>query len=187
MTDPSEGRDYSDVLIGGIEKVEIRVVDYDPAWADLFQQHAARIKAALGDAALRIEHIGSTSVVGLPAKPIIDMLLVVQNSGDESSYLPALEAAGYELRVREPDNDEHRMLRTPTRDVHIHVYSAGCFEVERLLAFRDRLRETAAERDLYAQTKRALAAGDWRDMNAYADAKTEVIEGIIARSRVGQK
>jgi GrpB-like predicted nucleotidyltransferase (UPF0157 family) len=186
MADNAEGPDYREVLIGGVEKVEIRIVDYDSAWADKFREHAARIKAALGPAALQVEHIGSTSVPGLPAKPIIDILLVVQNSADESTYLPALEAAGYQLRVRDPADNEHRMLRTPTRDVHIHVYSAGCFEVERLLAFRDRLRESASERELYSRTKRELATREWRHMNAYADAKAEVIKGIISRSRAGR-
>jgi GrpB-like predicted nucleotidyltransferase (UPF0157 family) len=78
------------------------------------------------------------------------------------------------------------MLRTRARDVHIHVYSSGCFEVERLLAFRDRLRETTSERELYTRIKRELAARDWRHMNAYADAKAEVIKGIISRSRAGK-
>ena len=183
MTDE---RDYSDVLIGGVEKVEIRIVDYDPTWPGRFQDHAAKIRAALGDTALRIEHIGSTSVPGLPAKPIIDILLIVPNSAEESAYLNALEAVGYQLRVREAAAD-HRMLRTLARDVHIHVYSSGCFEIERLLVFRDRLRQDASEREIYTQTKRELATRDWWDMNAYADAKTQVIEGIIARSRAAKR
>ena len=186
MADSAEGPDYRDVLIGGVEKVEIRIVDYDPAWVEKFRQHAARIRTALGPAALQVEHIGSTSVPGLPAKPIIDIVLEVRSSADESAYLPALEAAGYQLRVRDPADNEHRMLRTRARDVHVHVYSSGCFEVERLLAFRDRLRETASERELYTRTKRELAARDWRHMNAYADAKAEVIKGIISRSRAGK-
>ena len=176
-------RDYGDLLIGGIENVEIHIVDSDPAWASQFQEHATRIRAALGDIMLRIEHIGSTSVPGLPSKPIIDIILVVTNCADEDAYLRLLEAAGYQLRVRETD---HRMLRTLSRDVHIHVYSSGSSEIERLLVFRDRLRQDASDRELYAQTKRELAARDWRDMNAYADAKTQVIDGIIARSRAAK-
>ena len=118
-----------------------------------------------------------------PSKPIIDVLLVVKNSGDEGSYLPELKRAGYELRVREPHAHQHRMLRTPERDVHIHVYSPNSPEIERYLIFRDRLRENASERRLYAETKHALAKQSWPDMNAYAEAKTKVIEGIIARGR----
>ena len=111
------------------------------------------------------------------------MLLVVEDSGDEASYLPEMEAAGYVLRVREPDFHQHRMLRTPERDVHIHVFSSGSPEIERSLTFRDRLRRNRQERQLYERTKRKLAAQDWSDMNAYAEAKTEVIEGIIAVAR----
>ena len=171
-------------LIGGAEKRTIEIVDYDPRWPEQFQAHASTIALTLGAVALRMEHIGSTSVPGLAAKPIIDILVVVENSGDEGYYLPALEAAGYVLRVREPDFHEHRMLRTPARDVHIHVFSAGSTEIERYLTFRDRLRCNAVDRQRYETKKRALATQSWSDMDAYANAKTEVIEGIIAAARV---
>jgi GrpB-like predicted nucleotidyltransferase (UPF0157 family) len=167
-------------LIGGMEKRVIEILDYDPHWPAEFKTHAKMIADALGHVALRIEHIGSTSVPELAAKPIIDILLVVADSANEGSYLPALEAAGYELRVREPDFHEHRMLRTPSRDVHIHVFSPGSPEVERYLVFRDRLRKEAHDRQVYEAAKRKLAAQSWPDMNAYAEAKTDVIEGIIA-------
>jgi len=170
-------------LIGGAEKREIRIVNYDADWPKKFETHARVIAGALSGSALRIEHVGSTSVPGLAAKPIIDILVVVPHSADESAYLPRLEAAGYVLRVREPDWNEHRMFRTPEKDVHIHVYSAGCPEIERNLAFRERLRRNVDDRRRYEQTKRELAAKEWSDMNAYADAKTEVIESIIAASR----
>ncbi|HEX8557029.1 MAG TPA: GrpB family protein [Pyrinomonadaceae bacterium] len=171
------------VLIGGVERCEIRIVSYDPDWPKRFETHAKVIADALGDSALRIEHVGSTSVPGLAAKPIIDILVVVADSADEAAYVPQLEAAGYVLRVREPDWNEHRMFRTSEKDVHIHVYSAGCPEVERNLTFRERLRRNAKDRRRYEQTKRELAAQEWPDMNAYADAKTEVIESILAASR----
>jgi len=170
-------------LIGGAERRGIKIVDYDPDWPKKFKAHARVIADALGASALRIEHVGSTSVPGLAAKPVIDILVVVADSADESAYLPQLEAAGYVLRVREPDWNEHRMLRTPERDVHVHVYSAGCQEIQRLLTFRDRLRRSADDRSRYERTKRELAAREWPDMNAYADAKTEVIESILAASR----
>jgi GrpB-like predicted nucleotidyltransferase (UPF0157 family) len=113
-------------LIGGVERRKIEIMDYDPHWPEKYQAHAGVIAGALGGAALRIEHIGSTSVPGLGAKAIIDILVVVPDSADEDSYLPQLQGAGYELRVREPDWHEHRMFRTIARDVHIHIYSAGC-------------------------------------------------------------
>jgi GrpB-like predicted nucleotidyltransferase (UPF0157 family) len=170
-------------LIGGIEKRRIEIMDYDTHWPEKFQRLASIIAGALGDAALRIEHIGSTSVPGLGAKPIIDILLVVEDSRNEASYLPKMEAIGYELRVREPDFHEHRMFRTPARDVHVHVYSAASLEIERNLIFRDRLCTDAHDRQLYEVTKRKLAAQPWPDMNAYAAAKTQIIERIIANAR----
>ena len=166
-------------LIGGVEKCEIKIVDYDPDWPIKFEWHAKVIADALGPSALRIEHIGSTSVPGLAAKPIIDILVVVPDSTNESAYLPQLEAAGYVLRVREPDWNEHRMFRTPGKDVHIHIYSAGCQEIERCLTFRDRLRKNADDKNRYENTKRQLATKEWSDMDAYAKAKTKVVESII--------
>ncbi len=170
-------------LIGGVEKREIKILDYDPEWPKKFETHARVIEGALGASALRVEHVGSTSVPGLAAKPIIDILVVVEDSADESVYLPRLEAAGYVLRVREPDWNEHRMFRTPEKNVHVHVYSAGCPEIERNLTFRERLRRNADDRSHYERTKRELAAKEWPDMDAYAEAKTEVIENILAASR----
>src|SRR4051812_30764251 len=110
-----------EVLIGGIEKRQIVIVDHDPRWREQFQKHAQILTRALGPAAIAIEHVGSTSVPELAAKPIVDIDVVVEDSADETSYLPALVQAGYVLRVREPDWHEHRMFRTPELDVHVHV------------------------------------------------------------------
>jgi GrpB-like predicted nucleotidyltransferase (UPF0157 family) len=165
----------------------IPIVDYDPQWPVLFGREADRIRAALGSRALRIEHTGSTSVPGLVAKPIIDVLLVVTDSGDEDVYVPALEAAGYLLRVREANWYEHRMFNRPDTEINLHVFSSGCPEIDRMLMFRDWLRADAADRDLYARTKLALAQKEWKYVQNYADAKTVVIEEIIARARVGRK
>jgi len=170
-------------LIGGVEKGPITIVDYDADWPRKFEAHVNIISGAIGSRALRIEHIGSTSVPGLAAKPIIDILVIVANSADESAYLPPLEAAGYQLRVREPDWNEHRMLRTPEKDVHLHLYSTGCKEIERYLTFRDRLRRNLKDRVRYEETKRSLATKEWADRNDYANAKSEVIESIIASSQ----
>jgi GrpB-like predicted nucleotidyltransferase (UPF0157 family) len=170
-------------LIGGIERRAIEIVAYRPEWPTTFRGHAYAIARALGESAMQIEHVGSTSVPGLAAKAIIDILVVVEDSADEPAYLPNLVAAGYELRVREPDFHEHRMFRTAARDVHVHVYSSGSPEILRLTGFRDRLRENAEDRHLYEQVKRTLATREWADMNAYAEAKTEVIERIITASR----
>jgi GrpB-like predicted nucleotidyltransferase (UPF0157 family) len=180
--DPIEER-LRGVIIGEIEPQTIVIADYDPAWAERFDREEAKIRAALGEAALSVEHIGSTSVPGLAAKLIVDVLLVVEDSSDEASYLSALEGAGYVLRVREPDFDEHRMFRTPEKDVHVHVYSSDSPEINRYLLLRERLREDEGDRELYSRTKRDLASRDWPSMQHYAEAKTEVIEGTIARAR----
>ena len=163
----------------------IPIVDHDPQWPALFEREAGRIRAALGCRALRLEHAGSTSVPGLVAKPIIDMLLVVTDSAEEGAYVPALEAAGYSLRIRETNWYEHRLLKGPDTEINLHVFSSGCPEIERMLMFRDRLRSHAADRDLYARTKQALAQKEWKYVQNYADAKTAVIEEIIARAQVG--
>ena len=160
----------------------ILIVDYDPRWPELFAREADRIRAVLGGRALRIEHTGSTSVPGLVAKPIVDMLLVVTDSADEAAYVPALEAAGYMLRIREAHWCEHRMFNGPDAAINLHVFSSGCPEIDRILMFRDWLRSSAEDRDLYARTKLALARKEWTYVQNYADAKTIVIEEIIARA-----
>jgi GrpB-like predicted nucleotidyltransferase (UPF0157 family) len=146
---------------------------------------AARIRGALGERVEQLEHIGSTSVPGLAAKPIIDILLIVPDSSDEPAWLPDLEAAGYLLVIREPDWHQHRCLKGPDTNVNLHVYSPGCPEIERYLLFRDRLRGHPEDRDHYQRVKRELAERDWTYVQEYADAKTEVVEGIIARARAG--
>jgi GrpB-like predicted nucleotidyltransferase (UPF0157 family) len=169
-------------IIGEVEQQAIIIAGYDPAWPRRFGREEAKIRGALGPAALSIEHVGSTSVPGLAAKPIVDILLVVEDSGHEDSYLPVLEEAGYVLRVREPDFEEHRMFRTPEKDVHVHVFSPGSREVERLLLLRDHLRRHEEDRELYAGTKRELASRNWPSMQHYADAKTGVVEDILTRA-----
>jgi GrpB-like predicted nucleotidyltransferase (UPF0157 family) len=178
---PKDRDDYLDlVLIGGREPVSISVVDYDADWTFRFAELRGRVEEALGAQALAVEHIGSTSVPGLAAKPIVDMLLTVKHVEDEPGYVPALEEAGFVLRVREPG---HRMFRTPCRDAHLHAYEPTSRAVADYLDLRDWLRESEADRTLYAATKRALAQRDWSDMNHYADAKTDVVLDILTRAR----
>ncbi len=158
------------------------LVDYDPAWPALFAREEARICTALGDGVVRLEHTGSTSVPGLAAKSIIDMLLVVRDSADEPAYLPALTAVGYRLVIREPDWNEHRVFRGPDTNVNLHVLSDGSPEIDRILGFRDWLRTHDEDRVRYERTKRELASRQWEYVQNYADAKTEVVEAIIARA-----
>jgi GrpB-like predicted nucleotidyltransferase (UPF0157 family) len=171
--------------VGHLEPLSarIRIVDYDPRWPHLFEREAERIRSILADRALRVEHIGSTSVPTLPAKPTIDILLVVADSAEESEYVPALEQAGYQLHIREPGWHEHRMFKGPDPDINLHVFSDGCSEIDRILAFRDLLRTHKTDRELYARTKRELAQKVWKYTQNYADAKTAVIEQIMARAQ----
>jgi GrpB-like predicted nucleotidyltransferase (UPF0157 family) len=160
----------------------IHLAEYDPGWPRLFEREAARIREALGVKALRIEHVGSTSVPGLAAKPVIDIDLVVADSADEGAYVPPLEDAGYVLRIREPDWFEHRLFKGPDTNVNVHTFSDGCEEVERMIAFRDRLRTHEDDRDLYLAAKRDLAQREWKYVQNYADAKSAVVHDILARA-----
>jgi GrpB-like predicted nucleotidyltransferase (UPF0157 family) len=160
----------------------IHLADYDPEWPLLYEREATRIRGALGPRPLRIEHVGSTSVPGLAAKPVIDIILLVEDSSDEHAYLPMLEGEGYTLRIREPDWYEHRLLKGPDTNVNLHVFSNGCAEVERMVAFRDWLRTHDEDRALYEAEKRRLAEKEWKYVENYADAKSNVVEQILARS-----
>jgi GrpB-like predicted nucleotidyltransferase (UPF0157 family) len=160
----------------------ITIVDYDPAWPILFEQEARRIRAALRTGIVRMEHVGSTSVPGLAAKPIIDIVLAVADVTDEAAYVPALEGAGYVLRIREQDPYEHRMFKGPDTNINLHCFSEGCVEIERMITFRDWLRANETDRLLYERTKRDLAAKTWKYVQDYADAKTAVVVEILARA-----
>ena len=168
----------------------ITLVKYDPVWPENFAREAKRIKTALGERALRVEQVGSTSVPGLMAKPIIDILLVVADSADETSYVPALEAAGYVLRIREPDWHQHRLFKGPDTNINLHVFTQGSEEIRRTLLLRDWLRTNLADRELYARTKRDLASKKWKYVQNYADAKSQIVKAILERaepSEDGQK
>ena len=159
----------------------VHLEPYNPEWPRQFALHANGIRKALGEKVLLLEHVGSTSVPGLSAKPIIDMILAVSNSADEPSYVPDLESIGFVLRIREPEWYEHRMLNAPGTDGNLHVFTIGCKEISRMLAFRDRLRTHDRDRRLYEETKRQLAARIWKDIQHYADSKSETIQEILAR------
>ena len=187
MSDSSIEEELRAIVVGELRPLEqkIEICDYDDEWPRRFVHEEMRIRRALGEAALQIEHVGSTSVPGLAAKPIIDIVLVVRDTTDEDAYVPALEAAGYVLRIREPDLYEHRMFRERETNVNLHVFSRGCEEVDKMLLFRDWLRTNETDRDLYERTKRGLARRDWKFGQEYANAKTAVVEEIVARARAG--
>ena len=165
----------------------IVIVPYDPQWPLRYAALARDIHAALGDRVLALEHVGSTSVPGLSAKPVIDVILAVSDSGDEPAYVPALEALGYVLKIREPEWFNHRLLKTPDAGVNLHVFTQDCEEIARMIAFRDWLRTHEADRTLYERTKQELAARTWKYMQNYADAKSKVVNAILSRALGSRK
>lgn len=163
---------------------QVVLVEHDPAWPAMFRRQADRIRTALGDRALGIEHFGSTSVPGLTAKPCIDILLTVADAGDDDAWSPNLEREGYVLRHREMFHGEpHRVFNAPDKKVNLHVLSRGSPEATRLLGFRDWLRAHPEDAERYAATKRELAARHWRTMQDYADARDDIVREITDRMR----
>ncbi|HET9662294.1 MAG TPA: GrpB family protein [Thermomicrobiales bacterium] len=161
---------------------QVLLVDYDPAWPGQYETYRNKIVDALGDKIVLLEHVGSTAVPGLAAKPRIDILLIVEDSSDEGSYVPRLETAGFELHIRESDWHEHRCLKGFDPPANLHVFSPGCIEIDRMVGFRDWLRTHDDDRQLYESTKRRLAAQQWQFIQDYADAKSEVVEEIRIRA-----
>ena len=158
------------------------VVDYDSAWPGTYARWRHRIGAALGPAALGIEHVGSTSVPGLAAKPIVDIQVSVAALTDESAYVPQLEEIGLVLRSRD---EMHRYFRPPagqSRDVHVHVCSAGSQWEHDHLLFRDYLRADPEACRRYTETKRANVRRWSDDSWAYTEAKTGVILDILEQA-----
>jgi GrpB-like predicted nucleotidyltransferase (UPF0157 family) len=189
-TIPETGRTrYTDeekaqIWIKGQEQLDSQVllVDYDPAWPVQYEAYRQKIADVLDDRVVLLEHVGSTAVPGLAAKPRIDILLIVPDSSDEASYVPQLEAVGFDLHIREANWHEHRCLKGVDPDANLHVFSPGCVEIERMVGFRDWLRTHPEDRELYETTKRRLAAQQWAFVQDYADAKSEVVDEIRIRA-----
>ncbi|MBM0275478.1 GrpB family protein [Micromonospora sp. STR1s_6] len=158
----------------------ITIEDYDPAWAARYAAARCSLTEALGDLILTTEHVGSTSVPGLAAKPIIDIDLLLEDTADESRYIPALEGIGYRLVLREPWWHGHRMLVGPAEDINLHVWPRGAPEPIRHRLFRDWLRSHPDDRELYAATKRSLARDTVHRAGDYSLAKNEFIDRILA-------
>ncbi len=159
----------------------VQVVAPDPGWATTYAVVRDAIVEALGDRALSVTHVGSTSVPGLWAKPLIDIDLVVADSSIEADYLPDLEAIGFDLRVREPEWEQHRCLKLPDPETNLHVFSTGATEPRRHRAFRDWLAAHPDDRDHYAAAKRAVAEQGFTDSMDYNNAKSSVVYDIYER------
>lgn len=178
-----------EITIGELKphNAPITLVEYNPSWPKLFEREAERIRSILGNKIVQLEHVGSTSVPGLCAKPIIDILLVVSDSSDETTYVSDLEDAGYILRIREPEWFEHRLFKGPNTDINLHVFSKGSSEVERMLRFRNWLRINHFDRERYASVKRTLAQRNWHHVQNYADAKDSIVQEIMERATAMDK
>lgn len=167
--------------VGAPEQVRhIEIVEPDAAWPDIFASFRSAIVGALGERALAVEHVGSTSVPGLAAKPVIDIDLTVAETDDEDAYVPHLEALGFVLRVREPWWLGHRCLVSAAPAANLHVWPPDSPEAARHRLFRDWLRIDRADRERYAAIKRAVAADGL--MSEYNARKQGVIREIYARA-----
>ncbi|GAB3717695.1 GrpB family protein [Nocardiopsis oceani] len=186
---PSRGeqRAGTDPQARNLVNGRVRISDHDPKWPYLFKQEDARIRGALGDRVLSLDHVGSTAVPGLAAKPCVDLLMTVADSADEPAYIPDLEAAGYSVVIREPDWYEHRVLDGPNINLNLHVFTEGCAEVDRMLLFRDHLIANAEARDRYTEVKRELAERTWERIQDYADAKSDVVTEILSEAEARWK
>jgi GrpB-like predicted nucleotidyltransferase (UPF0157 family) len=174
-TVPGSGR-------GDREPVEI--VIYDALWPARFMDWRHKLAESLNPIAPRIEHVGSTSVPGLAAKPVIDIQISVDDVADEAAYVPGIESVGIQLRSREHEHRFFRPFAGRPRDVHVHVCATGSRWERRHLLFRDYLRADADARAAYTAAKAEIAVR-WRDDRiAYADAKTDIIEELMARAEV---
>lgn len=165
---------YQFGLVGGPEKREIRLVPYQGGWPDRFRLERAQIVRALGAAARRVDHIGSTSVPGLMAKPIVDIDLSVADADDEAAYLPAMNAPGTTCG----SGNRGTGWCAPPPGVHVHICAAGGAWERRHLLFRDWLRHDPVDRDRYQRVKQDLTRRDWPSMNDYAAAKSPIINDI---------
>ena len=182
---PDTDEELAALRVGGAvtpHNATIHLADYDPTWPDQYAAEAAKIRAALGTGAIVLEHVGSTSLPGMSAKPILDILLAVADSADEDAYVPALTAQGFRLHLREPDWEQHRVMKGTTREVNLHVFTVGSREIARMVGFRDRCRNHPEEFQLYLDAKRELSTRVWRHVQHYANAKSEVVEAIIERA-----
>lgn len=160
---------------------DLTIAEHDPRWADDFASLRDLVAGALGPAALSIEHVGSTSVPGLAAKPIVDVCVLVDDPEDETAYAPALEAAGLDWAVREPWWEGHRLFRSADPKANVHVFGPGSTEPARMRIFRDWLREHPDDRARYEAAKRAAAAGGGHVME-YNARKQAVLREILVRA-----
>lgn len=173
MDEDELGARLDAVLVGGRRPAVVVLADPDPSWPQRFEEHRARIVGALGD--VDVEHVGSTSVPGLAAKPIVDVQVAV---ADLDAAVAVLEQVGYVLRVREPG---HRVVQAapPLYAANVHLYLPGDPELDAMPRLRDRLRSDPDARRRYEDVKRSLSGREWPDLNYYAAAKSDIVRELL--------
>jgi GrpB-like predicted nucleotidyltransferase (UPF0157 family) len=162
----------------------VRIVDYDPAWPELAAAEMARVEAALGELAVRTEHVGSTAVPGMAAKPIVDLQVAVAEIRPTDPYAGPLEGLGY-LFAPDPDSPDFHFFGKPAarpRTFHLHVCAAGSDDERRHLALRDYLRAHPDEARRYAERKRELVADRLGDRLAYIAGKADYVAALERRA-----
>ena len=172
---PNSDRDEAD---------PIELVQYDPEWPSQFEAWRQRLSKVLRPTPVRIDHVGSTAVPGLAAKPVVDIQVSVGDIRDESAYVPSIESIGVHIRNRD---NQHRYFRPPSgrlREVHVHVCNSGSSWERRHLLFRDYLRNDEEARRLYLRVKQEAAQRWANDRIAYTDAKTAVIDELMTKAEV---
>lgn len=171
--------ELKEVIVGKVDELNDKIFlsEYDDNWPLLFDCEKKAILSVLPD--VQIEHVGSTSVPELCAKPIIDIIMLVDDSNNEETYLPALEKIGYYLRVREVNWYKHRLCNKKDSRVNLHIFSYGCIEAKRMINFRDILRNNPKALNEYANEKRRLAQMTWKYVQEYADAKSDIVNKIL--------
>ncbi|MGO4741359.1 GrpB family protein [Bosea sp. 2KB_26] len=173
-----EGDPNENPWVSGSPTIENIVVEkYSPLWVQEFNKQQKNIETALADFSVKIEHVGSTAVPGLPAKPVIDIDLIVEDPSRETDYVPTLSRIGYKLTIREPSWYQHRMLRLAEPRVNLHVFGRNCPEHIRHVLFRDWLRAHPDDRQRYADAK-SIAADGVDTANAYNMNKQSVVRDI---------
>ncbi|MEY1422254.1 GrpB family protein [Morganella morganii] len=180
MTFADSDPDENSWVAGKPRTAEITVSEYDPAWPAVYAQEKQRILDALGDKALHVEHVGSTAVPGLAAKPVIDIDLIVTDPANEDAWLPALIALGYEHTVRESSWYQHRMLKQEQPQVNLHVFAPRCPEHLRHILFRDWLISHPDDLAAYAQSKMTAKDGVSNTMD-YNRKKHDTVQQIYTR------
>lgn len=164
---------------------EVRLVEYDPSWPREFEQEAQRLRAVLGDKALAIHHVGSTAVPGLPAKPVVDLMVEVADLSAIQQITEQFQEAGYEVLGENGIPGRHFITRNAERErTHdVHIFQTGHTEIEQMILFRDRLRQDPDEATAYRELKNDLADEYRHDPIAYTQGKSEFIMNAVAAQK----